>query len=436
MKELNKWDRLGVFVLVAALFAALIWGAACGDPAEEETTEPSATAVATESDGQVTSSEPTLPEVMDPEIPLIAPSEVPEELKVIWEVWALLTREHVDRAKLDPVEATEAAIRGLIVPLGDTQTAYVSPEYMQTEAQDLQGNFEGIGARVQTRLDGKLIIVSPIEGGPAEAAGIKAGDVILEVNGESIEGLSTLEAVTLIRGPRGTTVVLLVQHLGDIDPVEISIVRDKIPLESVLLRSRPGDEIAHIRLTDFYADTAEKLRQTINEVVDDGAKALIIDVRNNPGGLLSSAIDVTSQFLDNGLVLYEVDGSGRRTNFNVRHGGVATDIPMVVLTNEGSASASEILAGAIQDHDRALVIGAKTFGKGTVNAFRRLSNGAGLYMSVARYYTPAGRQIEDMGVEPDIEVTARDQQTADTDQLNKALEVLEAEIAELSRIRG
>ena len=373
---------------------------------------------------------------MDPEVPLIAPSEVPEELKVIWEVWALLTREHVDRAKLDPVEAAEAAIRGLIVPLGDTQTAYVSPEYMQTEAQDLQGNFEGIGARVQTRLDGKLIIVSPIEGGPAEAAGIKAGDVILEVNGESIEGLSTLEAVTLIRGPRGTTVVLLVQHLGDIDPVEISIVRDKIPLESVLLRSRPGDEIAHIRLTDFYADTAEKLRQTINEVVDDGAKALIIDVRNNPGGLLSSAIDVTSQFLEDGLVLYEVDGSGRRTDFRVRHGGVATDIPMVVLTNEGSASASEILAGAIQDHDRALVIGAKTFGKGTVNAFRRLSNGAGLYMSVARYYTPAGRQIEDMGVEPDIEVTARDQQTADTDQLNKALEVLEAEIAELSRTRS
>ena len=430
------WDRMGVLVLATALFAALVWAAACGEPAEEETTEPSATAVGVEAEVQVTSSEPTLPEVMDPEAPLIAPSEVPEELKVIWEVWALLTREHVDRAKLDPVEAAEAAIRGLIVPLGDTQTAYVSPEYMQTEAQDLQGNFEGIGARVQTRLDGKLIIVSPIEGGPAEAAGIKAGDIILEVNGESIDGLSTLEAVTLIRGPRGTTVVLLVQHLGDIDPVEISIVRDKIPLESVLLRSRPGDEIAHIRLTDFYGDTAEKLRSTINEVVADGAKALIIDVRNNPGGLLSSAIDVTSQFLEDGLVLYEVDGAGRRTNFRVRHGGVATDIPMVVLTNEGSASASEILAGAIQDHDRALVIGAKTFGKGTVNSFRRLSNGAGLYMSVARYYTPAGRQIEDMGVEPDIEVTARDQQTADTDQLNKALEILEAEIAELSRTQG
>ena len=430
------WDRMGVLVLGAALFAALVWAAACGDPATDETAEPAATAVSAQPEEAVNSSEPSMPEVLDPETPLIAPSEVPEELKVIWEVWALLAREHVDRAKLDPEEATEAAIRGLILPLGDAQTAYVSPEYMQTEAQDLQGNFEGIGARVQTRLDGKLIIVSPIEGGPAEAAGIKAGDVILEVNGESIEGLSTLEAVTLIRGPRGTTVVLLVQHLTDIDPVELSIVRDKIPLESVLLRSRPGDEIAHIRLTDFYADTAEKLRSTINEVVADGAKALIIDVRNNPGGLLSSAIDVTSQFLEDGLVLYEVDGAGRRTNFRVRHGGIATDIPMVVLTNEGSASASEILAGAIQDHQRALVIGATTFGKGTVNSFRRLSNGAGLYMSVARYYTPAGRQIEDIGVVPDIEVTARDQQTADTDQLNKALEILEAEIAEISRSRG
>jgi carboxyl-terminal processing protease len=375
-------------------------------------------------------------EIMEPEEPLVAPSEVPEELKTIWEVWALLTREHVDRAGLDPKAVTEAAIRGMLLPLEDPQTAYVSAEYLTQSTQDLGGSFEGIGATVQMRLDGKLIIVAPIEGGPAEAAGLLSGDVILEVDGKDLEGLSLLEAVSQIRGRRGTTVVLLVLHLGEIEPAEISIVRDKIPLESVLVRSEPGDTIAHIRLTDFYGNTAEKLRSKINEAIASGAKALIIDVRDNPGGLLNAAIDVTSQFLEEGLVLYEEDGAGRRTNFRVREGGVATDIPMVVLANAGSASASEILAGAMQDHKRALVIGSTTFGKGTVNTFRRLGNGAGLYMSIARYYTPAGRSIEDVGVIPDIEVTSRDRQIAETDQLNKAIEILEAEIARLSRVPG
>jgi carboxyl-terminal processing protease len=422
----------GVVLLGTILTALLL--AACSDEAKEEAPVPAAASVSTEVEAG--SSGPFMAEIMEPEEPLVAPSEVPEELKTIWEVWALLTREHVDRAGLDPKAVTEAAIRGMLLPLEDPQTAYVSAEYLTQSTQDLGGSFEGIGATVQMRLDGKLIIVAPIEGGPAEAAGLLSGDVILEVDGKDLEGLSLLEAVSQIRGRRGTTVVLLVLHLGEIEPAEISIVRDKIPLESVLLRSEPGDTIAHIRLTDFYGDTAEKLRSKINEAIASGAKALIIDVRDNPGGLLNAAIDVTSQFLEEGLVLYEEDGAGRRTNFRVREGGVATDIPMVVLANAGSASASEILAGAMQDHKRALVIGSTTFGKGTVNTFRRLGNGAGLYMSIARYYTPAGRSIEDVGVIPDIEVTSRDRQIAETDQLNKAIEILEAEIARLSRVPG
>ena len=433
MSELSKTARIRGLLLGVALLTALLVSA-CGDEADQPTPAPAAASVATQTEDGA--SGPFMPDVIDPESPLVAPSEVPEELKTIWEVWALLTREHVDRAKLDPKEVTEAAIRGMLRPLEDPQTAYVSAEYLNQETSDLAGSFEGIGATVSMRLDGKLIIVAPIEGGPAEAAGMKSGDVILEVDGEPLQGVSLLEAVSQIRGKRGTTVVLLVLHLGDIDPVEISIVRDKIPLNSVLVRSEPGDAIAHIRLTDFYGDTADKLREKINDAVDNGAEALIIDVRDNPGGLLSSAIDVTSQFLEDGLVLYEIDGAGRRTNFKVRRGGVATDIPLVILTNEGSASASEILAGAMQDHQRATVIGATTFGKGTVNAFRRLGNGAGLYMSIARYYTPSGRVIEDVGVVPDIEVTSRDRQTAETDQLNKAMEVLEAEIAKLSGVRG
>jgi carboxyl-terminal processing protease len=284
------------------------------------------------------------------------------------------------------------------------------------------------------RPDGKLIIVAPLKGSPAGAAGVRPGDIILEVDGESILGLGLLEAVGKIRGPRGSEVRLLVLHLGDIDPVEIVVTRDVIPLTSVLLRSEPGAKIAHIRLTTFYADTASELANTLREVIDDGAEGLILDVRDNPGGLLQSVVDVVSQFVTDDLVLYEVDGSGRRTNWKVRKGGAAIEIPMVVLTNEFSASASEILAGALQDHGRATIIGASTFGKGSVNVLKRLSNGGGLYLTFARWYTPSGRLIHGNGVEPDIEVVARDRQKAETLQLEKAIEVLESKIG--ARVSG
>ena len=360
--------------------------------------------------------------------PLEVPSEVPKELKAIWEAWALLSAEYVDQSKLDPVKFTEKAIRGSLAILDDPHTHYVSPEVLEFERQDLKGVFEGIGATVQMRLDGKLIIVAPIEGGPAEAAGIKPGDLVLEVDGESIEGLSLLEAVGIIRGPRGTTVNLLIKHLGAIDPVDITVVRDVIPLISVRLRSKPGDRIAHIRLTSFNANTAETMSDMIKEALASGAEALILDVRDNAGGLLSSVVDVTSEFIEDGLVLYQVDAGGRRTDYKANRGGVATDIPLVILTNEFSASASEILAGALQDHNRATVVGGTTFGKGSVNIMRRLSNGGGLVITFARWYTPEGRVIEGKGLDPDIEVVARDRRKADTMQLERAIQELEAMI--------
>ena len=362
--------------------------------------------------------------------PVDAPSGVPEELKTVWEVWSLLTKDHVRRSKLDPELFVEAAIRGMIAALDDPHTNYVRPDAFDIETGDLQGNFEGIGANVSMRRDGKLQIVAPLEGSPAKAAGLRPGDVILEVNGESILGLGLLDAVAKIRGPRGSEVRLLVLHLGSIDPEIIAIIRDVIPLTSVLLRSEPGDRIAHIRITTFYADTSEKLRETIKGAVEAGAEGLIIDVRDNPGGLLSSVVDVTSQFLDEGLlVLYEVDGANERRNWQARKGGVARDIPLVILTNEFSASASEILVGALQDHNRAQVIGATTYGKGSVNILKRLSNGGGLYITYAHWFTPAGRPIQDLGLDPDIEVSSRDRRQAEAKQLEKAIEILEAMIA-------
>ena len=361
--------------------------------------------------------------------PLPAPDGVPEELKTVWEVWALLTREHVDRTQFDPEVFTEAAIRGLIDALGDPHTNYVRPEAFNIENDDLFGRFEGIGANVRMRADGKLQIIAPIKGSPAEAAGLKPGDLVLAVNGESIVGLSLLEAVGKIRGPRGSEVLLLIVHLGEIDEIEMAVRRDVIPLESVLVRTQPDDRFAHIRLTTFYENTAKQLAQAVREARDGGSEGLILDVRNNPGGLLSSVINVVSMFIEDGLVLYEVDGSGRRTDHKSTGDGEFADFPMVLLANEGSASASEILAGALQDYERASVIGDTTFGKGTVNILRRRENGGGLYLTFAKWFTPAGRPIEGNGIDPDIEVVSRDAQKADIDQLNKANEVLESVVA-------
>ena len=356
--------------------------------------------------------------------PLPAPDGVPEELKTVWEVWALLTREHVDRTNFDPEVFTEAAIRGIVKALGDPHTNYVRPEAFEIQNDDLFGRFEGIGANVRMRADGKLQIIAPIEGSPAEAAGLKPGDIILAVNGENIVGMSLLEAVGKIRGPRGSEVRLLVVHLGEFDEVIVSVRRDVIPLESVLVRTQPDDRFAHIRLTTFYEDTAEQLAQAVREARDSGAEGLILDVRNNPGGLLSSVINVVSLFVGDGLVLYEMDGSGRRTDHKTTGDGEFADFPMVLLANAFSASASEILAGALQDYDRAPVIGDTTFGKGSVNILRRLENGGGLYLTFAKWFTPEGRPIEGIGIDPDIEVTSRDAQKADIDQLKKANEVL------------
>ena len=406
---------------IVVVFVAMVVLAACSSDSDA----PAPT--------QASAPEPSSQQVADPMVfptsipvtePLEAPEGVPEELKTVWEVWNLLTREHVDRTEFDPEVFTEAAIRGLVEALGDRHTGYVRPEAFLIENDDLYGKFEGIGANVSMRADGKLQIVAPLEGSPAEKAGIRSGDVVLEVNGESIVGLSLLEAVSKIRGPRGTEVRLLVLHLGALDGVVISIRRDVIPLESVLVRGRPEDRFAHVRLTTFFADTASKLADAIREAKANGAEGLILDVRNNPGGLLSSVIDVVSLFIDDGLVLYQVDGSKRRTDSEVRGGAEFDDLPLVLLANQFSASASEILAGALQDHDRASVIGAKTFGKGSVNILRRLENDGGLYVTFARWFTPNGRPIEGIGLEPDYEVTRRDAQKADIEQLNKAREVL------------
>ena len=361
-----------------------------------------------------------------PAQPIAIPDPVPEDLGTAWEVWKLISELHVDRGSLEPDEFDEGAIRGMIATLGDQHTNYVPPEAFEIENQDLYGSFEGIGANVQMNADGKLYIVAPIEGGPAEAAGIRSGDLILAVDGESLEGYSLLEAVNRIRGPRGSEVTLLVRRLGQVVEEEIVVKRDRIALESVLIRSRPEDRFAHIRLTAFYTETAQQLADAVRDARANGAEGLILDVRDNPGGLLNSVVEVVSLFLeDDSLLLYEVDGYGRRADHNSRGGGQFADIPMVVLANGGSASASEIVVGALQDHGRAQIVGDTTFGKGSVNRLYRLGNGGGLMITFGKWYTPGGNLIEGNGIEPDHKVTSRDRQRAETNQFEKAVEVME-----------
>ena len=427
---------LGPPALLIAVVVAVLLAACSGSEPAAQVPAPQAPPAASLSDGAapspapasqaVDADAPTFPETTEYQGSIDVPPNVPEELRIIWESWFLLHQDYVDRSKLDPEEFSVQAIRGMLKVLEDPQTSYVSPDVLRGSFGDVfRGEFEGIGAYVDMNRAGKLIIVSPIEGSPAEAAGIKAGDIVLEADGESLEGLGLLEAVARIRGPRGSTVTLLIKHLGAIDPVEISVTRGVIPLVSVRLRSEPGANFAHVRITDFYPNTSEHLQEMIGQVVDDGAKGLILDLRGNPGGTLGAVVDIASQFLDDGLVLYSIRGDGTRTDWRVREGGVATDIPMVVLVNEFSASSSEVLVGALQDYNRAKIIGATTYGKGSVNILRNLSNGGGLYITVSYWYTPLGSLIQDEGVKPDIEVVDRDATEADIKQLKRAIEELE-----------
>ena len=372
---------------------------------------------------------PLLPGLIPQEKPLEVPEGVPEELAVVWQVWSMLAAQHVDRATFDPEIFTEASIRGMLAALGDPHTNYVGPDVFGIENQDIRGRFEGIGAHVSMNAEGRLLVVAPIADSPAEKAGIRPGDIILEVDGESIEGISLIEAVSKIRGPRGSVVSLLVQHVGSVEKVVIEVERGVIPLQSVIVRSEPGNRVAHIRLTNFYEDTMDDLSGAIREALDSGSEGIVLDVRDNPGGLLSSVIDVTSLFIDDGLILYEVDGDGNRKDWRDRENDDLLEaVPMVILANQFSASASEILVGALQDHDRATVIGRTTFGKGSVNILRQLDNGGGLFLTFARWYTPDGRVIDRNGLEPDVEVRHGDAQQEDIRQLERAIEILEAEI--------
>ena len=351
---------------------------------------------------------------------------LPPEFQRLSEVWELLNREAIDGEDIDPRTISDGAIRGMLTALGDPYAGFLDREQFSLESEDIRGFFGGIGAEVGVR-NGSIIIISPMPDAPAEAAGIRAGDLILEVDGQSIRGLSLLEVVQLIRGDKGTKVTLLLRHLNSSEPISIEIERDVINLKSVTLLMQVG-RIGHLRLSGFTGTTNKDLEEALERFERSQGVGLVLDLRNNPGGLVSSVVDVASQFINDGLVLYQVDAKGNRRNWEAKSGGKALEIPMVVLVNEFSASASEVFTGAIIDNDRAMVIGTTTFGKGSVTNLWPLNDGSGVNFTTARWFTPNGSLIEGEGLTPDVVLEPLDNDEDEDLHLDRAIEILKEQL--------
>lgn len=362
-----------------------------------------------------------------------AANSVPEaedpQFKVFWEAWQLVDREFYDPQAIDHQKMTYGAIKGMLEALDDQYTSFATPSHAQITDEDLRGSFDGIGVVVEMR-DKKLTVVAPQEGTPGEKAGIKPGDVIVAVDGKDTINLSLLEAVSLIRGPRGTTVKLSIVRDGEPVPLDIAVTRSEIKIVNVKVKDL-GDGVAYVKLGGFAAPTGRELSQAIRRIVDQKAKGLIFDLRNNPGGLLQTSVDVASIFMRDGVVLYEETRTGDSLPFDVKRGAaVAPDIPMVVLINKGSASASEIVAGALQDNGRAVLVGENSFGKDLVQNVHELSDKSSVRITIARWATPNRQQIHEKGLTPDfaVEMTEDDVKAGRDPQLDKAIETLKSRI--------
>jgi len=304
-------------------------------------------------------------------------------------------------------ELIDGAIKGVVDTL-DPHSAILSPEEFQELQMNHQSSFTGVGIEISLR-EGVLTVVAPIDGTPAYKAGIQSGDSIIKIDGKSTKNMTLQDAVKLIRGPRGEPVTLTVTRENESKPIDITIVRDVIPLRSVKFEFL-DDDYGYLRISTFRAKTTTELRKALIELQSGPTpvKGLILDLRNNPGGLLSQSVSVADLFIQDGLIVYTKGRSKDQSmEFKARRPTVVGDYPIVVLVNGGSASASEIVAGALQDHHKALILGTRTFGKASVQTIIPLPDGSGLKLTTARYYTPSGRSIQARGIDPDVIVESR-----------------------------
>jgi carboxyl-terminal processing protease len=330
-------------------------------------------------------------------------TETYEELKTFTEVLAHIQKHYVEDVKSK--DLVYGAIRGMLATL-DPHSAFMPPDVYKEVQVETKGEFGGVGIQIGMK-ENRLTVIAPIDGTPAERAGVKPSDVILKVNNETTKDMTLMDAVQKMRGPKGTKVTLTIHREGVTEPLVFILTREIIKIESV--KSKMLDSsIGYVRLTQFQDQTAKDMNGALKKLREQKMQSLILDLRNNPGGLLTAAIDVSEQFVGlNRLIVYIKTREGRKDDYTSRIKEQPEDYPMIVLVNEGSASASEIVAGALQDWGRAVVVGVQTFGKGSVQTILPLGDGSGLRLTTAKYYTPKGRSIHGVGISPDILVKGK-----------------------------
>jgi carboxyl-terminal processing protease len=369
------------------------------------------------------------------------PPDLADTFRPFWDAWDLVHDEFVDQP-VDDQALMQGAINGMMEALGDQHSSYMPPQEYGIITADQSGEFEGIGAYVDGEEGLGLRIVSPFPGSPAEAAGLLPGDLIVAVGAIDITGMTATEAINLVRGPAGTKVNLTVEREaedGATETRDFVVTRARISVASVESELLDGN-VAYVKVNDFGQRTTSELRTALRELVRANPDGLILDLRGNPGGFLNTAIEVASQFLPRGtLVMREQFGDGREVEYDARGGGLATRIPLVVLIDKGSASASEIVAGAIQDHARGVLVGETSYGKGSVQNWHELvgDNGA-VRITIARWYTPDGRTIHEQGITPDVtvELTEEDHAAQLDPQLDEALRQLTGAEVETGALLG
>jgi len=362
--------------------------------------------------------------------PAISPQEVgtPEELQELfvpfWQAWGLVQDTYVEQP-IDDVVLLRGAIRGMLAAVGDPHTSYLDPVEFEQANAHLSGEYEGIGAWVDVTRE-YLTIISPMKDSPAEKAGLRPEDQIIAVDGVDMTGVDGELVRQKVIGPAGSSVILTILRRGMEEPFDVTIVRAKITVRSVEGEMLEG-KIAYVHLVTFGDNTTRELKQVLRELMAQKPSGLILDLRLNGGGYLETAIEVASQFIGDGVLMYEEYADGSRTTYQAQPGGLATEIPLVVLIDQGSASASEIVAGAIRDRQRGVLVGMTSYGKGSVQTYTPLLNDQGaVRITIARWLTPNGLQINDIGLNPDytIEMTEEDMQADRDPQLEKAIELL------------
>ena len=351
---------------------------------------------------------------------------------LFWQVWDTLESKYFDKTKIDYQKMIYGAISGMVASIGDPYTVFLPPSGNKVIQEDLNGSFEGVGIQIGFK-GSQLAVVAPLKDSPAEEAGIKAGDFIIHIKDEKKNldigtgGISLPDAVAAIRGPAGSKVTLTLIRGEEEKPIVVEVARTKLTVPSLTLEypSAGSGQIAYIRLLKFGGETAKEWEEVVAQILKNPkVKGIVIDVRNNPGGYLQAAVDLASDFVKKGeVIVIEQQASGVKENFTAEKIARLTQIPVVVIINQGSASASEILAGALRDQKRAKLVGETTFGKGTIQEPIQIEGGSGLHITTARWLTPAGTWVNDKGLEPDVKIED-DPKTEEDEQLQKAIEIL------------